>query len=117
MKRDALLNLPNSISLSRLILALLFVLMDGRWERTILIVAAGVTDVLDGWAARIGNSSSVAGALIDPFAHRDRLRSGTIHSRSRPLGIQGADVGQDGHGISDRHARRGAAFPSGDDIS
>jgi CDP-diacylglycerol---glycerol-3-phosphate 3-phosphatidyltransferase len=70
MKRDALLNLPNSISLSRLILALAFVLIDGRWERTILILAAGATDFLDGWFARKGNSSSVAGALIDPFADR-----------------------------------------------
>jgi cardiolipin synthase (CMP-forming) len=70
MKRGALLNLPNSISLSRLILALAFVLIDGRWERTILILAAGATDFLDGWMARIGNSSSVAGALIDPFADR-----------------------------------------------
>lgn len=70
MKRGALLNLPNSISLSRLILALAFVLFDGRWERTILIVAAGATDFLDGWFARMGNSSSVAGALIDPFADR-----------------------------------------------
>jgi cardiolipin synthase (CMP-forming) len=70
MKRGALLNLPNSISLSRLILALAFVLIDGRWERTILILAAGATDFLDGWLARIGNSSSVAGALIDPFADR-----------------------------------------------
>lgn len=70
MKRGALLNLPNSISLSRLILALAFVLIDGRWERTTLIIAAGATDFLDGWLARIGNSSSVAGALIDPFADR-----------------------------------------------
>lgn len=70
MKRGALFTLPNSISLSRLILALAFVLVDGRWERTILIVAAGATDVLDGWLARIGNSSSAAGALIDPFADR-----------------------------------------------
>src|SRR5512132_4323222 len=70
MKRGALLNLPNSISLSRLILALAFVLFDGRWERTILILAAGATDFLDGWFARMGNSSSVAGALIDPFADR-----------------------------------------------
>jgi CDP-diacylglycerol--glycerol-3-phosphate 3-phosphatidyltransferase/cardiolipin synthase len=70
MKRGALFTLPNSISLSRLILALAFVLMDGRWERTILIIAAGVTDILDGWLARIGNSSTVAGALIDPFADR-----------------------------------------------
>jgi CDP-diacylglycerol--glycerol-3-phosphate 3-phosphatidyltransferase/cardiolipin synthase len=70
MKRGALLNLPNSISLSRLILALAFVLFDGRWERTILILAAGATDFLDGWFARMGNSSSVASALIDPFADR-----------------------------------------------
>jgi len=70
MKRGVLLNLPNSISLSRLILALAFVLIDGRWERTALIIAAGTTDFLDGWLARIGNSSSVAGALIDPFADR-----------------------------------------------
>jgi len=70
MKRGALFTLPNSISLSRLILALAFVLTSGRWERTLLIVAAGLTDVLDGWAARIGNSASVAGAIIDPFADR-----------------------------------------------
>jgi cardiolipin synthase (CMP-forming) len=70
MKRGALLNLPNSISLSRLILALAFVLVDGRWERTLLILAAGATDFLDGWFARMGNSSTVVGALIDPFADR-----------------------------------------------
>lgn len=70
MKRGALLNLPNSISLSRLILALAFVLIDGRWERTILILAAGATDFLDGWFARMGNSSTIAGALIDAFADR-----------------------------------------------
>ena len=70
MKRDALFTLPNSISLSRLILALAFVLVDGKWQRTILILAAGATDVLDGWLARLSNTSSVAGALIDPFADR-----------------------------------------------
>jgi len=70
MKLGALLNLPNSVSLSRLILALAFVLIDGRWERTILLFAAGATDFLDGWLARMGNSSSVAGALIDPFTDR-----------------------------------------------
>ena len=70
MKRGALFTLPNSISLSRLILALAFVLVDGTWPRTILIIAAGLTDILDGWLARISNSSSVAGAIIDPFADR-----------------------------------------------
>lgn len=70
MKRGALFTIPNSISLSRLFLALAFVLVDGRWPRTFLILAAGATDILDGWLARIANSSSVAGALIDPFADR-----------------------------------------------
>src|SRR6266508_773324 len=70
MKRERLFTLPNSISLSRLILALAFVLVDGRWERTTLLVVAAATDILDGWMARIGDSSTVAGALIDPFADR-----------------------------------------------
>ena len=52
MRRGALFTLANFISLSRLILALAFVLFDGRWERTILILAAGATDFLDGWFAR-----------------------------------------------------------------
>lgn len=70
MERGAIFTLPNSISLSRLLLALGFVLTDGRWERTALIVIAATTDFLDGWFARRGNSSTVAGALIDPLADR-----------------------------------------------
>lgn len=70
MDRDAVFTLPNSISMSRLLLALGFVLTDGRWERTTLIVIAAATDFLDGWLARRRNSSSVAGALIDPLADR-----------------------------------------------
>lgn len=70
MERGAIFTLPNSISLSRLLLALGFVLIDGRWERTALIVAAATTDFLDGWLARRRNSMTVAGALIDPFADR-----------------------------------------------
>lgn len=70
MERGAIFTLPNSISLSRLLLALAFVLTDARWERTALIVAAAVTDFLDGWFARRRNSSTVTGALIDPLADR-----------------------------------------------
>lgn len=56
--------------MSRLLLALGFVLIDGRWERTTLIVVAATTDFLDGWIARRRNSSTITGALIDPIADR-----------------------------------------------
>lgn len=70
MERGTFFNLPNSISLSRLLLAFLFVAMGGVWQRTALILVAGFTDVLDGWLARRSRTASVAGALIDPIADR-----------------------------------------------
>jgi phosphatidylglycerophosphate synthase len=70
MERGKIFTLPNSISLSRLLLAFAFVVIPGTWQRVVLIVAAAATDFLDGWMARRGNSSTVAGALIDPFADR-----------------------------------------------
>ena len=70
MERGPFFNLPNSISLSRLLLAFAFVVMDEPWQRVILILAAGTTDVLDGWFARRAHIASVTGALIDPIADR-----------------------------------------------
>ncbi|HZK77646.1 MAG TPA: CDP-alcohol phosphatidyltransferase family protein [Gemmatimonadaceae bacterium] len=70
MERGRLFTLPNSISLSRLLLAFAFVVIDGPWQRMVLILSAATTDFLDGWLARRGNSSTVAGAIIDPFADR-----------------------------------------------
>lgn len=70
MERGTIFTIPNAISFSRLFLALGFVIFDGRWERTALILAAGATDFLDGWIARMAHTSSVAGALIDPIADR-----------------------------------------------
>jgi CDP-diacylglycerol--glycerol-3-phosphate 3-phosphatidyltransferase/cardiolipin synthase len=70
MERGKIFTVPNSISLSRLLLALAFVVISGPWQRVVLILAAGATDFLDGWMARRANSSTVAGALIDPFADR-----------------------------------------------
>ena len=70
MERGKILTLPNSISLSRLLLAVAFVFIPGDRQRLVLIVAAGMTDFLDGFLARKGNSSTVAGALIDPIADR-----------------------------------------------
>jgi len=70
MERGRILTLPNSISLSRLLLAFAFVVINGPWQRIVLILSAATTDFLDGWLARRGNSSTVAGAIIDPFADR-----------------------------------------------
>ena len=70
MNRSALFTLPNTVSLSRLLLALAFVLIPGTWERVALIVVAGLTDFMDGWLARHEKSESTAGALIDPLADR-----------------------------------------------
>jgi phosphatidylglycerophosphate synthase len=70
MERGKIFTIPNSISLSRLLLAFAFVIIDGDWQRVVLIAAAGATDFLDGWAARKSNNPTVAGALIDPIADR-----------------------------------------------
>jgi len=70
MKRGALFSLPNSISLSRLVLALAFVLIPGRWERVAIILLAGATDFFDGWIARHEKEETTTGALIDPLADR-----------------------------------------------
>lgn len=70
MKRGALFTLPNTISLSRVVLALAFVLVSEPWDRIALIVVAGFTDLIDGWVARRGKTESTAGALLDPIADR-----------------------------------------------
>lgn len=70
MNRGALFTVPNTVSLSRLVLAFAFVLVTDTRDRVALILAAGATDFLDGWIARRGDSETTSGALIDPFADR-----------------------------------------------
>src|SRR5437868_2668605 len=70
MSGRALFNLPNTISLSRVVLALAFVLVSQTADRIALIAVAGMTDVMDGWLARHRKNESTAGALLDPLADR-----------------------------------------------
>jgi CDP-diacylglycerol---glycerol-3-phosphate 3-phosphatidyltransferase len=70
MGRRALFNLPNTMSLSRVVLALAFVLVSEPWDRIALITVAGLTDFMDGWIARRKKTVSTAGALLDPIADR-----------------------------------------------
>ncbi len=66
----SLVTLPNTLSLSRVLLALAFVLEPDPLARVVLIAVAGFTDFMDGWLARHGKNETTAGALIDPLADR-----------------------------------------------
>jgi phosphatidylglycerophosphate synthase len=70
MNRSALFTLPNTVSLSRVVLALAFVLVSEPWDRIALIAVAGFTDFIDGWLARHEKTESATGALLDPLADR-----------------------------------------------
>jgi phosphatidylglycerophosphate synthase len=58
------------MSLSRVVLALAFVLVSEPWDRIALIAVAAFTDFMDGWLARHEKTESTAGALLDPIADR-----------------------------------------------
>ena len=67
--RAELRRLPNILSLSRVLLAVLFI-PAGRAGRITLIVLAAATDFLDGWLARRTNTATRWGAVVDPIADR-----------------------------------------------
>jgi len=70
MRRSDILTPPNLISLSRLAMAGVFLgVRDADW-RLALVLTAMASDVLDGVIARISNTTSRFGALIDPIADR-----------------------------------------------
>jgi cardiolipin synthase (CMP-forming) len=68
--RPRIRDLPNVLSLSRIIFAASFVAADGVAARAGIIGVAGLTDLLDGWLARRLNAATRWGALIDPVADR-----------------------------------------------
>jgi cardiolipin synthase len=69
MEREPLATLPNLISLSRLGLAVAFVLLKGTNSRLLIIAVAGGTDFLDGYLARRVGATKW-GPLIDAIADR-----------------------------------------------
>jgi CDP-diacylglycerol--glycerol-3-phosphate 3-phosphatidyltransferase len=60
-------DIPTLLSLSRLLFAAGFVVVDGALARASLIGVAGVTDLLDGFLARRWNVVTRWGALLDPL--------------------------------------------------
>ncbi len=86
---DRILTIPNLISAARLFcvpwfLWLLFGAED-RWAAAILWGALGATDWVDGWWARLFNSVSRVGKLLDPITDRAVLFVGVI-----AVGIDGS---------------------------
>jgi cardiolipin synthase len=70
MSRERLMTLPNAVSMSRLLLAAVFVAVRDPVVRFALLLVATGTDFLDGWLARRQPVISRSGALIDPIADR-----------------------------------------------
>jgi len=72
------LNLPNLISLSRLLLVPLEIclILDGRYGLAFwILVAAGISDALDGFIAKRFDRRTRLGALLDPVADKAMLIS------------------------------------------
>lgn len=64
------LTVSNLLSLSRIPLGVAFVIVtDATWLMT-LVVAAALTDVLDGFIARVTDTVSHVGLLIDPLCDK-----------------------------------------------
>jgi CDP-diacylglycerol--glycerol-3-phosphate 3-phosphatidyltransferase len=70
------INLPNILTLGRIILILPFAILFfhgsvlSRWEALALFILAGVTDWLDGHLARRLRQESALGRMMDPIADK-----------------------------------------------
>ena len=68
-----MLNLPNFLTLVRILTIpffLLFLTYHRYWEALILFIFGGVTDFLDGFAARLMHQQTALGAYLDPVADK-----------------------------------------------
>ncbi|HUN55132.1 MAG TPA: CDP-alcohol phosphatidyltransferase family protein [Smithella sp.] len=75
------MNLPNFLSLLRIILVpvfVIFIIQDEYVKALIAFTAAGVTDALDGTLARLLNEQTKLGAFLDPLADKILLSTSFI---------------------------------------
>lgn len=80
-RRRRVLTIPNMISVGRLGLIPFFVAaaLTGRHNLAFsLFVAAGISDIFDGWIARRFNQKSSIGAVLDPAADKIMMFSAYI---------------------------------------
>ncbi len=79
--KEQLFNIPNSISLLRIILTFAFIIMvigNKNLEAFIIFLIAGATDLLDGMAARFMKQKTKIGTFLDPAADKLLLFSSYI---------------------------------------
>lgn len=72
-EKNSLFNLPNSISLLRILcipVFLILILNRETFWAFVTLFAAGISDVLDGLAARLSHQRTKLGALLDPAADK-----------------------------------------------
>lgn len=66
-----LLSIPGFLTLVRVPLALAFpLLVNERAAALVILAAAGMSDVLDGWCARRSGRATVAGGIVDPIVDK-----------------------------------------------
>jgi cardiolipin synthase len=75
------MNLPNSLTILRILLVPIFVgfLLYGHYDYALAsLLLAGLTDALDGTIARYANQRTQLGAYLDPLADKLLLTSGFV---------------------------------------
>jgi len=73
MIQDRILNIPNLLTLARIILTpfIIYAIIEHQAVLALLLMAiAGITDMLDGAIARYFNQRSTVGAFMDPLADK-----------------------------------------------
>jgi cardiolipin synthase len=81
MQQDRILNIPNLLTLTRMIMTpfIVYAILqhEAKFALTLMLIA-GVTDMLDGAIARYFNQRSTVGAYMDPLADKLMLVGGFI---------------------------------------
>ncbi|MGD0275568.1 MAG: CDP-diacylglycerol--glycerol-3-phosphate 3-phosphatidyltransferase [Syntrophales bacterium] len=82
------MNIPNLLTIIRIILVPLIVilLMDGAYVKALLVfIMAGLTDALDGFLARVLLQKTALGGYLDPIA--DKILIGSCFTTLAIMGI------------------------------
>lgn len=64
------LTVSNLLSLSRIPLGVFFLTLQDPWWMAAVVALAGITDLLDGFIARVTRTVSHVGLLMDPFCDK-----------------------------------------------
>ena len=90
------LNLPNLITLSRLLLAFVLfgmIYLRGYWlSAAALFVFAASTDFLDGWIARRYGQITVLGRILDPFVDKIIIAGAFIFLLDKKVNVETREI-------------------------